>query len=112
MHGTGVHDVGVDNVGMHDMGMHSVGVSSIHICTSLAWAWIKHNVSYFTERVQIGVKTQQLSEPEVENFAKKWEKCASGLTENPRSLKELSHEIFVPVYWPVWIHLGLNTNRF
>jgi hypothetical protein len=70
MHGTGVHDVGVDNVGMHDMGMHSVGVSSIHICTSLAWAWIKQNVFYFTGRVQIGVKTQQLREPEVENFAK------------------------------------------
>jgi hypothetical protein len=27
-------------------------------------------------------------------------------------LKGLSHEIFGPVYWPVWIHLGLNKNRF
>ncbi len=28
-----------------------------------------------------------------------------------RYLKGLSHEIFLPVYWPVWIHLGLNMNR-
>jgi hypothetical protein len=27
-------------------------------------------------------------------------------------LKGLSHEIFEPVYWPIWIHLGLNENRF
>jgi hypothetical protein len=27
-------------------------------------------------------------------------------------LKGLSHEIFEPVYWPVWMHLGLNKNRF
>ncbi len=27
-------------------------------------------------------------------------------------LKGLSHEIFGPVYWPVWMHLGLNKNRF
>jgi hypothetical protein len=27
-------------------------------------------------------------------------------------LKGLSHEIFGPVYWPVWIHIGLNKNRF
>jgi hypothetical protein len=26
-------------------------------------------------------------------------------------LKGLSHEIFEPVYWPVWMHLGLNKNR-
>jgi hypothetical protein len=26
-------------------------------------------------------------------------------------LKGLSHEIFSPVFWPVWIHLGLNVNR-
>jgi hypothetical protein len=28
------------------------------------------------------------------------------------TLKELSHEIFRPVFWPVWIYLGLNGNRF
>ncbi len=28
------------------------------------------------------------------------------------NLKGLSHEIFGPVYWPVWMHLGLNENRF
>ncbi len=28
------------------------------------------------------------------------------------SLKGLSHEIFGPVYWPGWMHLGLNKNRF
>jgi hypothetical protein len=27
-------------------------------------------------------------------------------------LKGLSHEIFEPVYWPVWIPLSLNKNRF
>jgi hypothetical protein len=27
-------------------------------------------------------------------------------------LKGLSHEIFGPVYWPVWMHLGLNKNCF
>jgi hypothetical protein len=27
-------------------------------------------------------------------------------------LKGLSHQIFGPVYWPVWMHLGLNKNRF
>ncbi len=27
-------------------------------------------------------------------------------------LKGLSHEIMGPVYWPVWMHLGLNENRF
>jgi hypothetical protein len=27
-------------------------------------------------------------------------------------LRGLSHEIFGPVYWPVWMHLGLNKNRF
>ncbi len=26
-------------------------------------------------------------------------------------LKGLSHEIFRPVFWPVWMHLGLNVNR-
>jgi hypothetical protein len=25
-------------------------------------------------------------------------------------LKGLAHEIFWPVFWPVWIHLGLNMN--
>jgi hypothetical protein len=25
--------------------------------------------------------------------------------------KGLSHEIFGPVFWPVWIHLGLNMKR-
>jgi hypothetical protein len=29
-----------------------------------------------------------------------------------QSLKGLSHEIFGPVYWPVWMHLGLSKNRF
>ncbi len=28
------------------------------------------------------------------------------------SLKGLSHEIFRPVFWPWWIYLGLNGNRF
>jgi hypothetical protein len=27
-------------------------------------------------------------------------------------LKGLSHEIFGPVYWTVWMHLGLNKIRF
>ncbi len=27
-------------------------------------------------------------------------------------LKGLWHEIFGPVYWPVWMHIGLNKNRF
>jgi hypothetical protein len=27
------------------------------------------------------------------------------------SLKGLSHEIFGPVFWAVWIYLGLNVNR-
>ncbi len=26
-------------------------------------------------------------------------------------LKGLSHEIFRPVFWSVWMHLGLNVNR-
>jgi hypothetical protein len=26
-------------------------------------------------------------------------------------LKGLSHEIFGPVFWPVWMHLGPNVNR-
>jgi hypothetical protein len=26
-------------------------------------------------------------------------------------LKELSHEIFRPVFWPVRVRLGLNVNR-
>jgi cation transport ATPase len=25
--------------------------------------------------------------------------------------KGLSHEIFGPVFWPVWMYLGLNMNR-
>jgi hypothetical protein len=40
-----------------------------------------------------------------------------GDTQNPSvenlvGLKGLSHEIFRPVFWPVWIYLGLNGNRF
>ncbi len=27
-------------------------------------------------------------------------------------LKELSHETFRPVFWPVWIYLGLKRNHF
>jgi hypothetical protein len=27
-------------------------------------------------------------------------------------LKGLSHEISGPVYWPVWMHIGLNKNSF
>jgi hypothetical protein len=27
------------------------------------------------------------------------------------SLEGLSHEIFRPIFWPVWMHLGLNVNR-
>ncbi len=26
-------------------------------------------------------------------------------------LKGLSHEIFGPVFWAIWIYLGLNVNR-
>jgi hypothetical protein len=26
-------------------------------------------------------------------------------------LKGLSHEIFRPVFWPVWMYMGLNVNR-
>ncbi len=29
----------------------------------------------------------------------------------PALLKGLSHEIFGPVFWPVWMYLGLNVNR-
>jgi hypothetical protein len=32
--------------------------------------------------------------------------------EKAACLKGLSHEIFGPVYWPVWMHIGLNKNRF
>ncbi len=28
------------------------------------------------------------------------------------TVKGLSHEIFRPVFWHVWTHLGLNVNRF
>jgi hypothetical protein len=28
-----------------------------------------------------------------------------------QNLKGLSHEIFRPVFWPVWMHLGQNVNR-
>jgi hypothetical protein len=28
------------------------------------------------------------------------------------SLKGLSHEVFGPVFWPVWMQIGLNKNRF
>ncbi len=27
------------------------------------------------------------------------------------NLKGLSHEIFRPVFWPVWMRLGLDVNR-
>jgi hypothetical protein len=27
-------------------------------------------------------------------------------------LKGLSHEIFTVIFWPEWIYLGLNENRF
>ncbi len=30
----------------------------------------------------------------------------------PSLLKGLSHEIFGPVFWPVWMYIGLNKNRF
>jgi hypothetical protein len=33
-------------------------------------------------------------------------------SEDALLLKGLSHEIFGPVCWPVWMHLGLNKNRF
>jgi hypothetical protein len=33
-------------------------------------------------------------------------------TDNAIPLKGLSHEIFGPVYWPVWIHKGLNKSHF
>jgi hypothetical protein len=26
-------------------------------------------------------------------------------------LKRLSHEIFGPVFWPVWMYVGLDVNR-
>jgi hypothetical protein len=29
-----------------------------------------------------------------------------------RCLKVVSLEILRPVFWPVWIHFGLNVNRF
>jgi hypothetical protein len=29
-----------------------------------------------------------------------------------KGLKGLLHKIFKPVYWPVWMQLGLNKNRF
>jgi hypothetical protein len=43
-----------------------------------------------------------------------WYYFVLGLSSIPKnySLKGLSHEIFGPVYWPVWMHLGLNKNRF
>ncbi len=28
-----------------------------------------------------------------------------------KTLKGLSHEIFRPDFWPVWMHLVLNVNR-
>jgi hypothetical protein len=40
------------------------------------------------------------------------EKVAGMGTKDTRMDKVLSHEIFGPVYWPVWMHLGLNKNRF
>ncbi len=36
----------------------------------------------------------------------------SGMVRKNYNLKGLSHEIFGPVFWPVWMHLGLNRNRF
>jgi hypothetical protein len=35
-----------------------------------------------------------------------------GQSRNASVLKGLSHEIFGPVYRPVWMHLGLKKNRF
>jgi hypothetical protein len=28
------------------------------------------------------------------------------------TLKGRLHEIFGPIFWPVWIHLGLNVNQW
>jgi hypothetical protein len=38
--------------------------------------------------------------------------CPDSETVNVLILKGLSHEIFGPVSWPVWIHQGLIKNRF
>ncbi len=40
------------------------------------------------------------------------EKGIEGIAPNGPYLKGLSHEILRPVFWPVWIHLGLHVNRF
>ncbi len=40
------------------------------------------------------------------------EEFKSPLRKIREDLKGLSHEIFGPVYWPVWMHLGLNKNCF
>jgi hypothetical protein len=38
--------------------------------------------------------------------------CFTWRYAHPVWIKGLSLEIFGPVYWPVWMHLGLNKNRF
>jgi hypothetical protein len=53
----------------------------------------------------IGVKDFQLYTIEYKSYIQ-------FILNNLHSLKGLSHEIFGPVYWPVWMHLGLNKNRF
>jgi hypothetical protein len=54
----------------------------------------------------------------VDNINQKWLEyfylaclgCSKNLTLR-QSLKGLSHEIFRPVFWSVWMRLGLNGNR-
>ncbi len=41
-----------------------------------------------------------------------WGASWFGYRRRKPSLKGLSHEIFWPVFRPVWIHLGLNVNCF
>jgi hypothetical protein len=36
----------------------------------------------------------------------------SSMSDKIDNLKGLSHEIFGPVYRPVWMHLGLKKNSF
>jgi hypothetical protein len=51
-----------------------------------------------------------LNIPEDLNFF--WSRLCTVDVKNEQCLKGLSFEIFEPVCWPVWIHLGLNKNRF
>ncbi len=58
------------------------------------------------------IATIRCSEPE---FNIKTECCIKLLVIFPHSLwvlKRLSHEIFCPIFLPLWINLGLNVNRF